>query len=70
MDWYYRFACDESGVRDSIRWKFDGENDSPNMRWTGNYPLWGNDTETLIPIDSHEMSRMRQTYIKMRNDAS
>ena len=69
MDWYYRFACDESGVRDSIRWKFDGENDSPNMRWTGNYPLWGNDTETLIPIDDHEMSRMRQTYIKMRNDA-
>ena len=72
MDWYYRFACDESGnpvSPDSIRWKFDGELDSPNMRWTGNYPLWGNDTETLIPNDSHDMSRMRQTYIRMRNDA-
>ncbi len=24
---------------------------------------------TLIPNDSHDMSRMRQTYIRMRNDA-
>ena len=69
MDWYYRFAADESGNFVTPRWQFDGPNDSPHTHWTGNYPICGQNTDIAISINSHEMSRMRQTYIKMRNDA-
>lgn len=69
MDWYYRFAADESGNFTSPRWQFDGPDDSQQTHWIGNYPIWGQDTENSVSINSHDMSRMRQTYIKMRNDA-
>jgi len=69
MDWYYRFAADASGNPVSPNWQFDGPSDSPQTHWIGNYPTDGTNTGIPVSIDSPEMSSMRQTYIRMRNDA-
>jgi len=69
MDWYYRFSADESGDFSDPHWVLDGPTDNPNTHWTGNYPLWGNDTAVIIAPDSPDASAMRQTYIRMRNEA-
>ncbi|MDY0151293.1 MAG: hypothetical protein RBS43_03370 [Candidatus Cloacimonas sp.] len=69
VDWYYRFAADESGNFSDPHWSFDGTSTSPNARWRGNFPLWGSDTATAVNPSSADASPMRQEYIKMRNDA-
>lgn len=69
VDWYYRFAADESGNFTDPSWSFDGPNTNPNTRWRGNYPLWGSDTAIAVNPNSHDASMMRKTYIKMRDDS-
>lgn len=62
VDWYFRFAADESGNFQTPQWVVDGPLDSPNTLWTGNYPLWGANTQTFISPSSNEASAMRATY--------
>ncbi|MDD4309419.1 MAG: hypothetical protein PHO32_03490 [Candidatus Cloacimonetes bacterium] len=69
-DWYYRFACDESGDSVTPLWVFDSSDmTNPYTRWIGNRPQWGENQSIYISANSHEASSMRKTYIEMRNDA-
>ncbi len=64
-DWFFQFAVDDSGNFVMPHWVLNGPTDDPNMRWIGNYPLWGPSIETIVDPSSNEASEMRRVYIKM-----
>lgn len=78
-DWYYTFATDASGNivdenGDPITpiWYPGGHSEEPfdpNWKWRGNYPLWGDNIGVPVENDTHASSRMRETYVNMRNEA-
>jgi len=73
-DWYYHFATDENGVDTAPIWYPGGYEDNPGWVWSGNYPLYNDESlgySTTIPIEnnSHASSAMRKKYVALRNDA-